>query len=581
MQSLPPRPDIGHLKKQAKSLLADYRRGAPAAMQRFRSALPAARGRDDAALAAASLRLHDAHSCIAREHGFASWADLLGFVEARRALLDDPQAALLHWLRLVYAGDVAGGNGASRPAVAARLLAEHPALLAGADPWLACAIGDEAALRAATQRDPSWVHRPGGPLRLPPLVAVTHSGLARVPGFAEGLRACVAGLLAGGASPNQSIGSRWTPASLDAPDESLRVSALYGAAGQAGDAAMTKRLLDAGAEPDDGESLYHALGTPACARLLLEAGATIAGTNAIYRALDFDDPQALQLLLAHGGDPDEPPAGPPTSDWGTPLLWAIRRRRSVAHVQALIDAGARTDVRTPDGVTARVLALRFGLPEIAALPALAASGRPGGDDLDTVEAFVAACARGDTPCALSLQRAEPDVLARLDDAQRRLLPELAADGCDAAVRAMVACGWPLEVRGGDIDGSALNQAVFRGDAALVRLLLENGADWRAPHGFGDDVRGTLSWASLHMPSGEGDWAGCAQALRGHGMPAALPDPDGSDAVLIDGRRYLFADEVRAVLLGTGAFHLSRPCIPGPDRTAWPSASPDRPGAGSA
>ena len=133
------------------------------------------------------LRLHDAQSAVAREHGFASWSELSGYVEACQRLAADPETSRLHWLALVYAGDVAGGTHRAQPALARRLLDERPEL-PGNDPWMACAIGDLAALREATHRDPGWLQRAGGPLGLPPLVAVTHSCLLRLPEFAELLR---------------------------------------------------------------------------------------------------------------------------------------------------------------------------------------------------------------------------------------------------------------------------------------------------------------------------------------------------------------------------------------------------------
>lgn len=543
MKRLPPRPDQGHLKKQAKQLLADYRRGQPEAFGRLRAHLPAATGLGDSALAARGLRLHDAQSCLAREHGFTSWAELSGFVAARQAQAADPARARLHWLARVYPGDVAGTTDAAQPAVAARLLAEQPDL-AGGDPWLACAAGDAAALRAATARDPGWLHRPGGPLQLPPLIAVAHSGLLRMPAFRERLHACARCLLEAGADPNQRIGSRWPPASLQAPSETHRLSALYGAAGQHHDAVLTRMLLDAGADPDDGESLYHALDDIACARLVLEAGARIAGTNAIYRVLDRDAPDVLRLLLDHGADPDEPPAGPQTSDWGTPLLWAIRRRRSAAQVALLLEAGANPAARTPDGTDAATLAHRFGLPEVAAL--LARAGVVASDA--PAERFVAACTRGDEAEARRLRDRHPGLPGELPGAQLRLLPELAAHGCLDAVRCMVRLGWPIAARGGDWDASALNQAVFRGDAAMVRFLLAHGAQWTEQHGFGDNCCGTLSWASINQPEPGGDWLGCAQALVAHGMPGARPHPQDPDGVLVDGQHRRFSDEVTDCLL---------------------------------
>lgn len=545
MKRIPPRPDLGLLKKQAKELLALYRQGEPAAMQRFRDSLPAAHGQADEALAALALRLHDAQSCLAREYGFVSWSELQAFVQARRALADDPAQALHRWLHMVYAGDVAGGNHSHRPAVAARMLQEN-STLPGDDPYLACAVGDVDALRRATARDPAWVHREGGPLRLPPLVAVTHSGLAKQPGFRERLRNCAKFLLSAGASPSQSIGSRWPPATLATPSDTERLSALYGAAGKAFDPELTRLLLDAGADPNDGESLYHSLEAPACTQLLLNSGARIASTNAMYRALDFDDAGVLQILLDHGGDPNEPPLGPPTSEWGSPLLWAIRRGRSLAHIQALLVAGARADACTPDGVPARTLALRFGRPDVAELLGHAGTNQ---EPLLADEAFVLACARGDLASARAIQKAHPRVINALDPARLRLLPELAEQGCNDAVKTMVSCGWPLEIRGGDIDATALNHAIFRGDAALTHFLMAHGADWQTLHGYGDNACGSLSWASLNEPVQGGDWAGCARALRTHGLPLARPDPGGADAVLIGERRYQFADDVTDVLLG--------------------------------
>ena len=544
-QRIPPRPDLGHLKKQAKDLLASYRRGEPVALARFRAALPAAAGRADAAIADLGLKLHDAQSCLAREHGFASWADLRGFVLARRALVDDPGRATLQWLRRVYAGDIAGGNHSAQPALAERLWAEG-AVPQSDDPWLACAVGDAARLRQSIAQDPGWVHRPGGPLQLTPLLAVAHSSLARLPAFADRLQACVALLLEAGADANQRVGSRWPPASLAAPDASHPLSALYGAAGQNHHAGMARLLLDAGADPNDGESLYHALGSLDCTRMLLAAGARVQGTNALYRVLDLDDLPALQLLLAHGADANEPlgqDGGP--APGSAPLLWALRRRRSLAHVQALVAAGADPAVRTADGTAAHIQALRYGLPAVAAFLRDAA----GGGDVPEDEQFVAACTEADEPRARTLLAARPALVEALSLAQQRLLPELAAQAdCGAAVRLMVRLGWPIDAKGGDWDGTALHLAIFRGDAALTRFLLEHGARWQATHGFGDNACGALSWGSINTPEPSGDWAGCAQALLDHGLPAAAPDPKGSEAVLLDGRLMWFSDEVTECLL---------------------------------
>ncbi len=333
--------------------------------------MPAAAGRSDEEIAALDLHLHDAQSCVAREYGFASWADLRGYVEAQSAAHKDRAARVLHWLKLVYSGHVAGTVNRSVPRIAVRMLAQDPDLASGS-PYLACAIGDERALQQATSADPAWIDRPGGPLNLPPVVAVTHSSLLQVPEFRDRLHGSARLLLAAGADPNQRIGLRWPPASVSQPNDDYPLSALFGAAAQNFDPELTKLLLDAGANPNDGESLYHSIEKHApeglaCTRLLLEHGARVDGSNALYRVLDFDNLAALELLLAHGANPNEPARNAPLTDWGSPLLWAIRRRRSRRHVAALLDAGADASARTPTGITAARLALQRGLDQVAEL----------------------------------------------------------------------------------------------------------------------------------------------------------------------------------------------------------------------
>ena len=408
MNRLPDRPNLDHLKKQAKDLMRRYRDRSPEAIAQLRLVLPAAAGRTDDEIAALGLRLHDAQSCVARGYGFVSWSDLKQYVEAQSGSRDDRASLMRRWLAFVYAGDVDGrGIDRANPRVAARMLAENPDLPAGS-PYLACAVGDEASLRAATKADPAWVDRPGGPLRLPPIVAVTHSSLLQVPEFRERLHRSVRFLLSAGADPNQRIGLRWPPASVSAPDENQPLSALFGAAGKNHDVELTKILLDAGADPNDGELLYHSLeGGGACTRVLLESGARVAGTNALYRALDFDILAALELLLQHGADPNEAPANPPLSDWGAPLLWAIKRRRSRRHVEMLLRAGADPSARTASGVSAYSLALQLGLGEVAELLRDSAGAEPISED----ERFIAACARGDETEARRIRSLRPDLPA--------------------------------------------------------------------------------------------------------------------------------------------------------------------------
>ena len=230
--------------------------------------------------------------------------------------------------------------------------------------------------------------------------------------------------------------------------------------------------------------------------------------------------------------------------WGSPLAWAIRRRRP-RHAKALLDAGAHASLPAADGASPYQLALRFGLSDVADW----LRERTDAPDISEEERFIAACARGDEVEARAIRSRRPDLPASLSPTQLRLLPDMATEGAGDAVKLMVSLGWPIAVRGGDWDASALNHAVFRGDAGLTRFLLEHGAQWTEQHGYGDNASGSLSWASLNEPVEGGDWVGCARALLDHGMPGATTVPDDPEQVLIAGIRKQFSDEVTEELLG--------------------------------
>ena len=175
MNPLPDRLNLDHLKKQAKELIRLYRSRDTAAMARFRSTLPATAGLSNEDLSSRGLRLHDAQSCIAREHGFASWPDLKHYVEVQAVAQKERGARILHWAQLLYSGDVSGTVNRANPRVALRILADDPELAAD-NPYLACAIGDERAVRQATQADPAWVNLAGGRF-ISLLDPVVHLGL--------------------------------------------------------------------------------------------------------------------------------------------------------------------------------------------------------------------------------------------------------------------------------------------------------------------------------------------------------------------------------------------------------------------
>ena len=83
---LTPRPNLEHLRGQAKDLLSSYRTGEPAALKLFREFLPEAAGAPARTAAGRPYVLADAQSAIARQHGFPRWPRLVHYVEQLRDL---------------------------------------------------------------------------------------------------------------------------------------------------------------------------------------------------------------------------------------------------------------------------------------------------------------------------------------------------------------------------------------------------------------------------------------------------------------------------------------------------------------
>jgi hypothetical protein len=115
-KQFPSKPDLNHLKYQARDLLKGHAAHDRGVAQRIREFHPRFRGATDAEILAAALRLSDAQFVIAREYGFKSWARLKAHVEspelASRLTLPYHErienAVFRRAVDLLDAGDVAG-----------------------------------------------------------------------------------------------------------------------------------------------------------------------------------------------------------------------------------------------------------------------------------------------------------------------------------------------------------------------------------------------------------------------------------------------------------------------------------------
>jgi uncharacterized protein (TIGR03067 family) len=83
---LPARPNLEHLRTQAKTLLSQWIAGDASALATFLEYLPSAKKLTPKQAAGSRFRLADAQSVIARKNGFSSWPALVRHVEQLRQL---------------------------------------------------------------------------------------------------------------------------------------------------------------------------------------------------------------------------------------------------------------------------------------------------------------------------------------------------------------------------------------------------------------------------------------------------------------------------------------------------------------
>jgi ankyrin repeat protein len=334
---------------------------------------------------------------------------------------------------------------------ARRLLEARPEI--ASDPWARLVLG------RGWDRDPTT---PGGPLGWAPLLYVTHSCFASV----ELARS----LLGRGADPNVTF-----------TNEYGEMSALYGAAGVVHDPELTDLLLEAGADPNDGESVYHSCeaSDPACLRLLLKHGADPNGTHGLGHAIDYDRVGHVRLMLEAGADASD----------GALLVHAVRRgcgeemlRLLAEHGVPLDRTGGEWSTPREEYRTAYQNAVLRGRDDIASLLAeLGASTEVPPEDLT-----VAALARGERP-------AEPLPEKLSADAQEVLiLAVLRQEHLDAIVD-VLGVNFFGHVGGGP-PGTLLHHACWVGNPKTVRMLLDRGADPVARSGAEYDT--PMAWAAL-------------------------------------------------------------------------------------
>ncbi len=501
--SLPERPSLEHLKKQAKALLRAAREQDQAALQRCRT-LPALANTPAAALGAAELALHDAQSVIAREHGFTSWQALREEVEARTLSFD---AAIEEFVRSATSGV---------PGRAERLLTLHPAI-ASATLQTALVLGDAAGVEARLRASPELATQPGGPREWEPLLYACHTGMHRsVPARVDGLVAIARRLCGLGANPNAEYHWNWHP--------ELPRTALWAAVCEVDHLPLAEVLLEAGANPTDGVTAHIAGGGGNLAaldllhRFGLDANGIPGGVPPlVYMMFWTDNPAGLRWLLEHGADAN--------LAWGADgeaPLHVAARRWDLPMVELVVRYGADPLQRRADGCAPHTLAELHGNSGIATW--LLAHGAE--NELSPVEQFIAACARGDRAGAEAMLASSPGLRRELRPEHHLMLQRPAESGNAAVLETLLACGFDPNRK--DKDGvTALHRAAMAGHPDATRVLLQFGADVGALDGM--FAATPLVWAveGRNHARPESDHVGVARLLIEAGSPLDWTPPEGA------------------------------------------------------
>jgi ankyrin repeat protein len=292
----------------------------------------------------------------------------------------------------------------------------------------------------------------------------------------------VVSLLAAGANANASNRYGVTPLELAATN---------------GNPAMVGALLKAGAGSTSTILMTAArIGNPGVVRLLLEHGGVDAnaressyGETALMWAASENHPDAAKLLIDHGADVNARSNKLnyakdrfglegvitilPHGSW-TPLMYAAREG-SLGAARVLADNGASLNLVDPDGTTALILAIINSHYDTAAL-LLIKGADPNLADSTGMAALYAAVdmsTLGEVYGRPARQPVSGDTSAL--DLIKLLLSHGANPNAQLKTPTLYRAHTPGEPTLGD-GATPLMRAAKNGDAAAMRLLLENGAD---------------------------------------------------------------------------------------------------------
>ena len=453
---LPDNPNIEQLRNQARTLQRFVRAGVPQALEMVREFHPRLSDISAGTPAATRFSLADAQLVTARRHEFASWPRLRAYLDvvARYSRAPHRVAADLtgadEFLRLACLTHDDDDPG--HPRLAAELITAEPGLTR-ASIHAAAAAGDVAVMRDWLERDKPAATREGGPHRWEPLLYLAYSAVDdKAPGRSHLEAARL--LLDAGADP----AAGYLFEGLSPP-----YTALTGVltSGHSEPIELARLLLERGADANDSQLLYEIGGSddPSVLELLYEFGLGTGDGGVWHARLDPHHPSPAELVqeeLIKAADSN----------------WPRRAQVIVSHPVDLAGLGDRHPIH--EGRTAWELAMLNGNAEVIAILD-AAGARPRTPDPELE--FLGACMRADRVVVERLRAADPGITGRAM-ARRPSQISVAADRDRFdAVRLMTELGFDVNApKWRPHQQTALHGAAFNGNLAMVRYLVEHGAD---------------------------------------------------------------------------------------------------------
>ena len=469
---LPARPSLEQYKKQAKELLKAYRSADVETIRRVKRNHPRFEKLAEQGFDISKFALADAQLVIAREHGFESWPKFARRIEVMKSEADarvNPVAAFI---------EAAIWHGTLDAAEA--ILAADPEI-ARTSIHVAAILGDDAAVRRFISADPQNATKKEAPYDGDALVYLCLSKYLRLdPARSAGFLRAATAMLDAGADPNTGFWSGGEHREFE--------TALYGAAGVAHHAELTRLLLERGADPNDNETFYHAPETyeNAALHVLVESGKMRPEflTGMLLRKADWHDYEGIKYLLEHGADPNR------ITIWGyTALHQTLRRDNDLRNIELMLEHGADPAIKTvtkiaahfpPVGVERSATAIAAHRGRADVLELFERRGIP--IDLAGVDRLIAACARSNAADVHAIVAGEPQLAKELLAQGGRLLAEFAGTANTEGVRMLLDLGVPVgALYEGDPyfdiakDSTALHVAAWKAWHKTLKFLIERGA----------------------------------------------------------------------------------------------------------